>query len=119
MTWKEEEFDLMLAAAARACFDESGPQNPKNKPKKKIYVNVLIDISKHCDCAVHAGPVIAPDIGVVVSKDPVAADAASIDLIEKVTGKSLESIQQADPRLHVKYAADLGMGSMDYELVKA
>ena len=115
MEWKEEEFDLMLAAAARACLDESGPLN---KPKKKIYINVLTDISKRCDCAVHAGPVIAPDIGIVVSNDPVAADTASIDLIEKAAGKSLESIQDADPRLHVKYAERLGMGSVDYELVK-
>lgn len=118
MEWKEEEFDIMLAAAARACLDESSPQNPKNKPKKKIYVNVLTDISKRCDCAINAGPVIAPDIGVVVSTDPVAVDAASIDLIEKASGKSLESIQQADPRLHVKYASELGMGSMKYSLVE-
>lgn len=115
MEWKEEEFDLMLAAAAKACLNQFGP---KNKPKKKIYVNVLTDISKRCDCAVNAGPVIAPDIGVVVSEDPVAVDAASIDLIEKAAGKGLEKIQQADPRLHVKYAAELGMGSMKYDLVR-
>ena len=115
LEWKEEEFDLMLAAAAHACLNEFGP---KNRPKKKIFFNILIDISKRCDCAVHAGPVIAPDIGMVVSDDPVAADAASIDLIEKAIGKSLKDVQGADPRLHVKYAEQLGMGSMDYELVK-
>lgn len=113
--WKEEEFDLMLAAAARACLNEFGP---KNKPKKKIFVNVLIDISKRCDCMVRAGPIIAPDVGVVVSNDPVAVDASSIDLIEKSAGKSLKEIQQADPRLHVKYAEELGAGEMKYELVK-
>jgi len=114
LEWKEEEFDLMLAAAAKACLDEFGP---KNKPKKKIFVNVLLDISKRCDCAVHAGPLIAPDIGIVVSDDPVAIDAASIDLIEKAAGKSLEEIQQVDPRLHVKYAEKLGMGKTKYKLL--
>lgn len=115
ITWKIEEFDLMLAAAARACLNESGL---KNKAKETIFVNVLTDISKFCDCSKHAGPIIAPDIGIVVSDDPVAIDAASIDLIEKTAGKSLEKIQQADPRLHVKYAESLGMGKMKYGLVE-
>jgi len=113
LEWKEEEFDIMLAAAACACLNEFGPDN---KPKKSIFVNVLVDISKRCDCATHAGPIIAPDIGTLISNDPVAIDAASIDLIEKAIGKRLEKVQDADPRLHVKYAEELGMGNMDYEL---
>jgi len=116
LEWKEEEFDLMLSAAARACLDEFGP---KNKPKNKIFVNVLTDISKLCDCAKYAGPIIAPDVGIAVSDDPVAADAASIDLIEKAAGKSLEEIQHADPRLHVKYAEQLDMGKTKYKLMEA
>jgi len=116
LEWKEEEFDLMLAAGARACLNEF---DTKNKPKKKIFVNVLTDISKHCDCARHAGPIIAPDIGIAVSNDPVAADAASIDLIEKAAGVGLEELQQADPRLHVKYAEQLEMGKMKYKLLEA
>jgi uncharacterized Fe-S center protein len=118
LRWKEEEFELLLAAAARACLNEFGPKNPKNKPKKKIFVNVLADISKRCDCARDAGPAISPDIGIAVSDDPVAIDAASIDLIEKAAGKSLKEMQQADPRLHVRYAERLGMGRMKYELVR-
>ncbi len=113
--WKEEEFELMLAAAARACLNESGP---KNRPKKKIFVNVLTKISRYCDCAPDAGPIICPDIGILISEDPVAIDAASIDLIEKKMGKSLKEIQNADPRLHVKRAEELRMGEMKYELVK-
>jgi len=115
LKWKSEEFDMMLAAGSAACLNEFGANN---KPKKKIFVNVLVDISKRCDCASRAGPVIAPDVGVVVSDDPVAADAASIDLIEKAAGKSMKEIENADPRLHVRYAQQLGMGRMEYDIVR-
>lgn len=111
--FKTEEFDLMLAAGAAACLNESGAQN---KPKKKIFVNVLVSIAKRCDCAGNAGPIIAPDIGIVVSDDPVAADAASVDLIEKAAGKSMKEIENADPRLHMRYAQQLGMGRMEYDI---
>lgn len=115
IVWKGEEFDLMLAAGATACFT---PGNI-NKPKKAIFVNVLVDIAKRCDCASDAGPVISPDIGVVVSDDPVAADAASIDLIDEAMGSTLESVQAVDPRAHVRYAAKLGMGSVEYDIIRA
>ncbi len=115
LMWKGEEFDQMLAAAAAACLNVV---DNNNKPKKKIFVNILTDISKRCDCATHAGPVIAPDIGIVVSDDPVAIDAASIDLIEKSIGKPLKKVQGVDPKSHVKYAESFGMGEMEYELVE-
>jgi hypothetical protein len=115
LVWKGEEFDLMLAAGAAACFTP----DRTNKPKKAIFVNVLVDIAKRCDCASDAGPVISPDVGVVVSDDPVAADAASIDLIEKAMGMTLQSVQAVDPRAHVRYAAKLRMGRMEYDIVRA
>ncbi|MFH1623385.1 MAG: DUF362 domain-containing protein [Candidatus Aenigmatarchaeota archaeon] len=115
IVWKGEEFDLMLAAGAAACLSNF---NGGNKPKKAIFINVLVDISKRCDCASSAGPVIAPDVGVVVSDDPVAADAASIDLIEKAAGKGLKEIQNVDPRSHARYAEKLGMGGMEYDMIR-
>ena len=115
LEWKGEDFDQMLAAGSAVCLNVT---DKNNKPKKKIFVNILTDISKHCDCAKHAGPIIAPDIGIVVSDDPVATDAASIDLIEKAIGKPLEKVQGVDPRAHVKYAEQFGMGNMQYKLVE-
>ncbi len=116
LVWKGEDFDQMLAAGSAACLNVT---DKNNKPKKKIFVNILTDISKRCDCATHAGPIIAPDIGIVVSDDPVAIDAASIDLIENAAGKPLKKIQGIDPRAHVSFAEQFGMGSMKYELVEA
>lgn len=115
LKWKGEDFDLMLAAGSCACLNKF---DSNNKLKNKIFVNVLVDISKHCDCASNAGPIISPDIGIVISDDPVAIDNASIDLIKEFTGKSLKEIQGVDPKRHVRYGEVLGMGEMKYELIK-
>lgn len=49
---------------------------------KSIYITLLTRISKDCDCMTSFEE-ICSDIGVLVSFDPVAIDAASIDLVEK------------------------------------
>jgi len=83
-----------------------------------IYINVLTRISKDCDCmAVYEN--ICPDIGVVISRDPVAADAASIDLVEKVMGNKLsESSHDIPYRVQIDYAKEIGFGNTEYELVE-
>jgi uncharacterized protein len=114
LVWKGEEFDLMLAAGAVACFTKSA----KNKDKKSVFINIVVDVAKRCDCASEAGPIISPDVGILVSKDPVAIDMASIDLISKAMGKDMADVQSVDPRGHVMFAERLGMGSAEYELEK-
>jgi len=49
-----------------------------------LYLNEMKRISRSCDCDPFAGPVICPDIGYLVSDDPVAIDKASLDLINNV-----------------------------------
>ena len=62
---------------------------------------------------------ICPDIGVLVSADPVAIDAASLDLVEKYSGRSLSDIAYDIPyRFQVDYAEDIGFCSKEYELVE-
>lgn len=61
---------------------------------------------------------IAPDIGILVSADPVAADAASIDLVEERMGRTLaEAAYNIPCRVQIDYARELGFGNTDYELV--
>jgi uncharacterized Fe-S center protein len=48
---------------------------------KSLYINYLTRISKDCDCMTTFEQVV-PDIGVVISRDPVALDAASLDCVE-------------------------------------
>ncbi len=113
LVWKGENFHEMLAAAAYACLNK---YDENNKPKKNIFVNILTDISKRCDCASDAGPIIAPDVGIVISDNPVAIDEASIDLIEDEIGKKLQEIQGVDPKSHVEFGEKFGMGERGYDL---
>lgn len=84
--------------------------------KKILYVNVLLDITKNCDCMMRALPVICDDIGMVISDDMVSADKASMDLIEKKMGKTFMDVNKVDPNPQVDVAEKLGPGSKEYSL---
>ena len=61
---------------------------------------------------------ISPDIGILFSKDPVAIDAASIDLVESAIGRKLSEVSYDIPyRTQVAYAEELGLGTSDYKLI--
>lgn len=90
----------------------------ETKINKAVYINFLNRISKDCDCM---GPYkkIAADIGVLVSHDPVAVDAASLDLVEERSGKIFSKMSYDIPyREQINYAGELGFGSPGYELVE-
>ncbi|MFP5503869.1 MAG: DUF362 domain-containing protein, partial [Candidatus Sericytochromatia bacterium] len=73
---------------------------------------------------------IVPDIGILASRDPVALDQASVDLLNQTPGLAGTRLQ--DPGSHDKlrdmypaidwevqlaYAERLGLGKRDYELM--
>jgi uncharacterized Fe-S center protein len=87
-----------------------------------VYVNVMKNMSVDCDCcAVAEDPAIA-DIGILVSLDPVAIDQACLDLVyaSKDPGRDhlLERIESRNGVLTVEAAAELGIGSREYELIE-
>ncbi len=89
-----------------------------SKKGKLLCVNILTRISRDCDC-MGGFQQIVPDIGIVVSLDPVAADAASLDLVERAAGRALSSIAYDIPyRIQLQYAAEIGFGSVGYELIE-
>ena len=86
---------------------------------KVAYVNFLTRISKDCDC-MGGYQKIVPDIGVLVAADPVAIDAASLDLVEERAGRPLTALAYDIPhRVQIDYARELGFGRPDYEIVSA
>jgi hypothetical protein len=88
-----------------------------SKPGKILYINFLTRISKDCDC-MPGFESIVPDIGVLIGLDPVALDAASLTLVEQHAGAALSSLAYDIPyRKQLEYAAELGFGNADYELV--
>ncbi|NIM16219.1 MAG: DUF362 domain-containing protein [Candidatus Aminicenantes bacterium] len=90
----------------------------KNKENKSIYVNFLNRVSKDCDCMGRTEKIL-PDIGVLISFDPVAVDAASLDLVEEKAGKHFSKLTYDIPyKEQIDYARELGFGSAEYEIIE-
>ena len=79
--------------------------------KKNIYLNFAVDIAAGCDCEPRRMSPCVHDIGVFASLDPVAVDAACYDAVLRA-GKRFKGHEQ------LAYAAKIGAGSIDYELVQ-
>lgn len=114
MKAKTVPFSRSLAEAAALVLKEFGP-------KKTFFVNVLMDITKRCDCGGHSssGDKMVLDIGMLTSDTATAIDAASLDLVEKASGGKFGSLYKA--RLHEQLDAgeEYGAGEKAYELEKA
>lgn len=105
----------------------------KGKETKILYFNFLMNITPDCDCVAWSDYPIVPDIGILASKDPVAIDAASYDLVNKQMGLKNSMLEknfeegadkfrgmwsEVDARYQLVYAEKIGLGSMDYHLIK-
>jgi len=107
-----------------------------------LFINVALDISEVCDCVSWAPQPIVPDLGLLVSRDPVAVDQACLDLATKAPAlpastcqglgagedKFAQACGQPDPKtgkviptrthlLQLEYAEKMGLGSRTYRLV--
>lgn len=103
----------------------------KDKKFKSAFFNVLINITPDCDCFDFSDAPIVPDLGIAVSKDPVAVDQASIDLVNSAPGIStsklgenhgsddkFRAIHKVDWRHQLAHAEAVGLGSREYELIE-
>lgn len=87
--------------------------------KKILYINFLNRITKDCDCMGQYEKIM-PDIGVLISSDPVALDAASLQLVEDRAGQKLSQVTFNIPyKVQLEYAEELGLGRTKYELIPA
>jgi uncharacterized Fe-S center protein len=82
-----------------------------------IYINVLTNITKNCDCLSFTQEPIMPDIGFLYSDDLVAIEKASLDLADKHSNKKFSNIHEADNSQQLEYALKLNLGSDVYELI--
>ena len=107
---------------------------------KVFHINFLMDITPTCDCMGVIQPQIIPDIGIAGSRDIVAVEAVSIDLISKeelIWSKippyfkhlnvdpsvKLHPFQRLwgplkDPYNVVKFGVKYGLGQNPYELIE-
>lgn len=86
------------------------------------YINIMCNLSVDCDCCAIAEDPCMKDIGILASCDPVAIDQACIDLIysSKDPGRDhmVERIETRHGIHTIERAAELGLGSREYELIK-
>jgi len=87
-----------------------------------VYVNVMKNMSVDCDCCAVAEDPCMKDIGILVSLDPVAIDQACLDLVYNADDKGkdhlIERIESRNGVHTIEAAAELGVGTREYELVE-
>jgi len=121
----EEVFQRSLAESAKAVISTF-------KSGKILYINFVLDVQPECDCMPLADVPVVQDQGILASKDMVAVEMATLDMIGKAhylpdskgeenrtkEGHIFTKITGKDPYQHVRAAAGLGLGETGYELVE-
>jgi len=103
-----------------------------NKDGKAFFINLLLDIVPLCDCYGFADAPIVPDIGFAASTDPLALDAACLDLVNAQSGLEDSALtggfkpnepkfphvhDEVDPTWQITHGAKIGLGISDYERI--
>ena len=87
-----------------------------------VYVNVMKNLSVDCDCVMHPEKPCMHDIGILSSLDPVAIDQACMDLVigsdDLGRDRFMERVNSRNGIHTIEAAADLGIGSREYDLVE-
>ena len=111
---KQEEFLESMADAAKSIVDVY--------KDNIVYINIMCNMSVDCDCCAVAKDPCIKDIGILASLDPVAIDQACIDLVYKSEDEGKEHLIkriESKKGVHtIECAAELGIGSREYELVE-
>lgn len=87
-----------------------------------IYVNAMMNMSVDCDCCAVAEDPCMKDVGIFISTDPVAIDKACLDTVyascDPGRDKMIERIESRNGALTLDVAAELDVGSLEYELIE-
>ena len=114
--WDREQDDFLTSMA------DAASSVAKYFDANAVYINVMKNLSVDCDCCDVAEDPCMADIGVLISLDPVAIDQACVDLVyaSKDPGRDhmVERIESRHGLLTLAAAAELGIGSREYELVE-
>ena len=104
----DADLQYLLVLAAYACVAE----------KNVLYINELRRMAGSCDCDPFPGKIIVPDIGFLISTDPVSIDKASLDLVNDVKENVFQKETGVDPFKQIKYGEEIGLGSASYQLIE-
>lgn len=105
----------------------------RNKQDRVGYINYLLNVTPDCDCVPWSDAPIVPDVGLLASRDPVALDQASLDLVNKAAaiGDTLldedhrqfagDKFKAIWPDTHgehaLAYGEAIGLGTRAYNLI--
>ncbi len=104
----------------------------KNKGDRAVHLNFVTQVSPACDCYGHNDAPIVADLGILASRDPIALDRASADLVNQAPGlpgsclkdqapgtdKFRDIYPKIDWEIQLEYGEQLGLGTQEYELVR-
>lgn len=122
--WKTDEASIQRKTAEYALGVMAGKEN------RAGFVNFLLNISPECDCEPWNNPPLVPDLGILASRDPVAIDQASVDLVNRALGAATAGgpLTGAEDRLRAATGRDwshilehgqkIGLGSRSYNLIE-
>lgn len=106
------------------------------KDRPQFHISLICDVSPNCDCHSENDAPIVPNIGMLASFDPVALDKACADLVnaqtafensnlgEKIAKKYVnkDNFHTNHPETNwesqVEHGQKIGLGKMNYELIK-
>ena len=85
-----------------------------------LFINVMNHLSVDCDCLSRPAKPTMADIGILASLDPVALDAACIDLVWAAPDSKdlIKRIESKNGLLTLEHAEKIGLGSKNYRLIK-
>ena len=109
---EQNAFLESMADADKAIMDHVGRDNI-------VFINVLNRISIDCDCDGNPAEPDIHDIGILVSRDPVAIDQAGIDMVSVADGneKLMQRIAERNGLHTLEAAEKIGVGTRKYKLV--
>ncbi len=95
------------------------------------YINFLLDITPDCDCPSFSDSPIVPNIGILASKDPIALDKASVDMVNQVSpiglskmegrfnaADKIDAMHAGTDWMHqLIYGSREGLGNIEYEVI--
>ncbi|MFH0964751.1 MAG: DUF362 domain-containing protein [Planctomycetota bacterium] len=103
-----------------------------NKKGKALFFAYLLNVSPGCLCERRSDAGIVPDVGVLASRDPVAIEQATFDLVNAQPGipsskvgdcppgedKFRKLFPEMDSTVVMRYAEEIGLGTRAYDLVE-
>lgn len=123
-----KDLDEKMAEYAKAVVDG----------RPNFHLSLICDVSPNCDCHCENDAPIIPDVGMFCSFDPLALDKACVDMALKqkpfdntlITDNAKKGVDVSDDdhfthahpdsewKSQLEHAAKIGLGNLEYELIK-